>query len=58
LLGDKLFLLSSEVGSLFPNDKCKKLIFKTGFCDSEIYQCALSLDFWWVVRIGQLGVQV
>jgi hypothetical protein len=57
-LGDKLLFLSSEIGSLFLDDKGKKLIFKTCFCDSEVNQCALSLDFWRVVRIGQLSVQV
>jgi len=53
---NELLILSSKVWSFHLDDERKKLILKTSLSDSEIDQCALSLDFWWVMRIGKLGV--
>ena len=53
---DKSFLLESEIRSLFLNNKGEELILKTGLCDSEVNQCALSLDLRWVMGALELGV--
>jgi hypothetical protein len=57
LLLDELFFLGSEIWSLHLEDKRQELILKTGFCDSEVNQSTLGLDFWWIMRVGELGMQ-
>ena len=57
LLLDELLLLGGKIWSLLLDDEGKKLVLKTILCDSEVDQCALSLDLWWIMRVRQLGVQ-
>ena len=56
LLGDQLDLLLGEVGSLSLNDQGQELVAQSLFSDREIDQGRLSLDFRWVMGVGQLGL--
>jgi hypothetical protein len=55
---DKLLLLLSEIGSLLPNDKGKKLILKTRLRDSKVDESGLGLDLRWIMRTLEFGVHV
>ena len=57
LLLDEIFLKGREIRALLLNDQGQQLVLKTLLCDSEVDQCAFSLDFRRVVRIRKLGVQ-
>jgi hypothetical protein len=58
LLLNEAFLLGGKVRTLLSDDQSQKLVLKTNLSDSKVDQCALSLDFWWVMGIAQLGVEV
>jgi hypothetical protein len=58
LLLNEAFFLGGKVRTLLSDDQSQKLVLKTNFSDSEVDQCALCLNFWWVMGIAQLGVEV
>ena len=55
---DELLLLLSEIRSLLPDDKGKKLVLKTRLSDSEVNESTLGLDLGWVMRTLKLGMHV
>ena len=57
MLCNEFLLFGSEIGSLHLDDEGQQLVFETLFSDGEVDECALSLDFWWVVGVGQLRVE-
>jgi hypothetical protein len=58
LLLNEAFFLGGKVRTLLSDDQSQKLVLKTNFSDSEVDQCALGLNFWWVMGIAQFGVEV
>ena len=55
---NKLFLGLLEVGLFNTHDHSKKLVFKTGFSDNEVDDCALGGCLGLVVGVNELGLEV
>ena len=53
LLLDQLLFLDLELVLFNVDNHCQQLFFKTGLCDDEVDNCALSGNFWSEMGIGQ-----